>query len=65
MLGYEKFVLDVNSLSKAKLVSLVKKLLSEREIIRKYLMQKIPALQHAAKRNGEFLEILLKNNIKN
>jgi len=65
MLGYEKFILDVNSLSKAKLVSLVKKLLSEREIIRKYLMQKIPVLQHAAKRNGEFLEILLKNNIKN
>lgn len=65
MLGYEKFVLDVNSMSKAKLVSLVKKLLSEREIIRKYLMQEIPVLQHAAKRNGEFLEILLKNNIKN
>ncbi len=60
MIGHEKFVLDVRTLSKEKLVSSAKKLLSEREIITKNLIQNISVIQQEAKRNGEFLGILLK-----
>lgn len=60
MLGLEKYVLDISTLTADQMIIQLNELLKNSEMIKTMLKEKLPVIQAKALQNGEFLESLMK-----